>query len=87
MLPQVATVSFDRENKQKFFAFCRDEWKSQNLDRPHNRPSTPPSISTKLSNETNHGHANTNTSSFSGQKVHYPNPPDPTNSDPATLRE
>ncbi|PRQ29053.1 putative oxidoreductase [Rosa chinensis] len=24
---------------------------------------------------------------FSGEKVHFPNPPDPTNPDPATLRE
>ena len=86
MLPQVARVSFDRENKQKFLHFAEMS-ESQNPDRPHNHPSTPPSISIKLSNETNYGYTNTNTSSFSGQKVNYPSPPNPTNSDPATLRE
>ncbi|PON57110.1 hypothetical protein TorRG33x02_294240 [Trema orientale] len=74
----------------------------QNPDRPHNQPppssssAPPPPASstnstnnnnyTKISNEAIHGHGH-NSGSFSGQKVHYPNPPDPTNPDPATLRE
>ncbi|GMN43644.1 hypothetical protein TIFTF001_012857 [Ficus carica] len=49
----------------------------QNPDRPHNLPSS--SSPNKLPSDTN--------GSFSGQKVRYPNPPDPTNPDPATLRE
>ncbi|KAL5576659.1 hypothetical protein UlMin_018358 [Ulmus minor] len=43
----------------------------QNSDRPPNLPSHPPS--------SNNGHVKT--------KVHYPNPPDAANPDPATLRE
>ncbi|XP_062095812.1 uncharacterized protein LOC133801584 [Humulus lupulus] len=48
----------------------------QNPPNPDNLPSS--------SNESKHGRAN---SSFSGLKGHFPNPPDSTNPDPATLRD
>ncbi|KAF3451410.1 hypothetical protein FNV43_RR07505 [Rhamnella rubrinervis] len=51
---------------------------------PPNNPNPPPTPSSKIPSEINNGHSNT---SFSGQKVHYPNPPDARNPDPATLRE
>ncbi|KAM6551190.1 hypothetical protein CsatB_000998 [Cannabis sativa] len=56
----------------------------QNPSNPQNPPSSSPSTSTKVSNQANHGRAN---SSFSALKGHFPNPPDSTNPDPATLRD
>ncbi|KAM6574782.1 hypothetical protein CsatA_023109 [Cannabis sativa] len=56
----------------------------QNPSSPQNPPSSSSSTSTKVSNQTNHGRAN---SSFSALKGHFPNPPDSTNPDPATLRD
>ncbi|EEF39811.1 uncharacterized protein LOC8259171 [Ricinus communis] len=50
-------------------------------DSPQNQP--PPPSSSKIPSEIRDG----NKTNFSGQKVHYPNPPDASNPDPATLRE
>ncbi|KAJ7947045.1 Casein kinase substrate, phosphoprotein PP28 [Quillaja saponaria] len=47
-------------------------------------PAPSSSSSNKTPTETSDSHVKNN---FSGQKVHYPNPPDATNPDPATLRE
>ncbi|XP_021907596.1 uncharacterized protein LOC110821929 [Carica papaya] len=50
---------------------------------PSNTPQNTPSSSSSLSS-TNHLSSKANSSS---QKIHYPNPPDPSNPDPATLRD
>ena len=50
-------------------------------------PSPPPS-STGLPSESTKSHSsNHGSNGFSGQKIHYPNPPDAVNPDAATLRE
>uniref|UniRef100_A0A2P2PI47 Uncharacterized protein n=1 Tax=Rhizophora mucronata TaxID=61149 RepID=A0A2P2PI47_RHIMU len=58
---------------------------------PPPSPPPPPSASelpSEIKNgNTKAGSSTTNSHSYSGQKFHYPNPPDPTNPDPATLRE
>ncbi|KDP21031.1 hypothetical protein JCGZ_21502 [Jatropha curcas] len=58
---------------------------SKNPNTSQNLPSPPNS---KIPSEIRNGSSNSNTSAnFSGQKAHWPNPPDATNPDPATLRE
>ncbi|CAB4276170.1 unnamed protein product [Prunus armeniaca] len=50
-------------------------------------PPSSSSSSAKVPADMNNGHANNTNKSLSGQKIHYPNPPDASNPDPATLRE
>ncbi|OAY24880.1 uncharacterized protein LOC122722284 [Manihot esculenta] len=56
---------------------------SQNPNIPQNKP-PPPKIPSEITNGSPNTKAN---AKVSGQKVHYPNPPDAANPDPATLRE
>ncbi|KAI5331683.1 hypothetical protein L3X38_021809 [Prunus dulcis] len=54
---------------------------------PQNVPPPSSSSSAKVPADMKNGRANNTNKSFSGQKIHYPNPPDASNPDPATLRE
>ncbi|KAF5728708.1 hypothetical protein HS088_TW21G00858 [Tripterygium wilfordii] len=58
---------------------------SQNPNQQHNLPSS--SSTSNSSKTTPEISPNTNNNGFSGRKIHYPNPPDAANPDPATLRE
>lgn len=61
-----------------------DHQNGQNPSPPKTVPSSTSTPSTyRISGETGNG----TSTGFSGQKIHYPNPPDASNPDPATLRE
>lgn len=55
----------------------------QPSEPPRPRPPPPTKQSIEIETTSNGGPHG----SFSGHRVHYPNPPDPVNPDPATLRE